>query len=124
MKISDIKKIEEIVQKQFTDNLNRRLSACFRYLRKQKRFDLRGDYPLITEILIAVYSLGIMPSRDEINHMLNQSEEFKNEPKGRKTELLNQLVKLSSVVSKEPKFVREQKKKEKMSNTSTPKGDK
>jgi hypothetical protein len=124
MKIDDTKNIEQIVQRQFKKNPNRRLSACFRQLRKQKRFDLRGDYPLIANILTGIYKIGITPSRKQIAYMMNQSTELKTLSKGRKTELLNQLLELSSVVSKEPKFAYKQKKIAKMTHTLSQKGNK
>lgn len=96
MKISDSNKIKELAKNQYNRNPRRSLSACFRSIRRQKRFDLRGDYPLLATITSAIQEIGIHPNIKQVNYAFNQSEELKSLSKGMKSELLKQLMKPSS----------------------------
>ncbi len=96
MKMSDSNKIKELTQNQYKRNPRRSVSACFRSIRRQKRFDLRGDYPLLATINSAIQEIGIHPNIKQVNYAFNQSEELKALSKGMKSELLKQLMNPSS----------------------------
>lgn len=96
MKMSDSNKIKELTQNQYKRNPRRSLSACFRSIRRQKRFDIQGDYTLLATIIYAIHELGINPNIKQVNYAFNQSEELKALSKGMKSELFKQLMNPSS----------------------------
>lgn len=100
MQIQSTEWIIPKIQKQFETNPNRSLSASFRHFRKYPALSLIGDYPLLTCILLTISQMGIVLTRAKLVYTFSQSEEFRVSSKKEKTELLDQLLKLSHVQSK------------------------
>jgi len=92
-----------ITEKLFLKNPRRSISATFRKLRNSNRFSFFGDYPILALIVNSINNLGINPSRQQIRYTFNQSEELRVNPRDLKIELIKQLLKPSSVVTKERK---------------------
>lgn len=100
MQIQSTEWIIPKIQKQFEINLNRSISATFRHFRKHPALSLIGDYPLLSCIFLTISQMGIVPSRQKLVYAFNQSQEFRELSKKEKTEILDQLLKLSHVQSK------------------------
>lgn len=114
---------KQTVQNQFKRNPNRSLSACFRSVTNQNRFFGKGDYPFLADILTAISKIGITHSKQQVLYAFNQSSELSGLSKGIKSELLKQLLELSSVVIETPENALGQTKNKKEAHTSSEKGN-
>jgi len=85
------------IQRDFSRNKNKSISACFRHYRKHNNLSLIGDYPILATIVNTVKDLRIMINRQKIFYAFNQSTELKEFPRNDKQQLIEQLLKPSSV---------------------------
>lgn len=83
----DLERAKSISIKQFNKNPNASISALFRRLRKDKRFSLMGDYPIISTVLRTRHELGLRTDKTKLLYATRQSEELKGKKK-----LLNCLI--------------------------------
>lgn len=77
----DLERAKNISIKQFKKNSNASISALFRRLRKDKRFSLIGDYPIISTVLQARHELGLKSDKNKLLYATRQSEELKGKKK-------------------------------------------
>lgn len=70
-------KAEIIVKKHFRNYPKASVSAMFRKLRKDNRFSLIGDYPIISSILSNLEEMGIRRSKQQVFYATRQSDELK-----------------------------------------------
>ena len=84
----------------FQRNPRRSVSALFRRFRKELRFSLIGDYPLLGTIINAAGSIGIRFNRTKIAYVFRQSKELCSLPKRTKGQLLDLLSNSSTAQSK------------------------
>lgn len=85
--------IKEQVAHRFKKNSNSSFSAAFRFYRRHNCYTSIGDYPILASIIDGAALAGIKLKRNKLLYALNQSDEFKNEPKKEKMELLEELLK-------------------------------
>ena len=85
------------IQRDFTRNKNKSLSATFRHYRNHKNLSLIGDYPILATIVYIVRDIGIEIKRQKLFYAFNQSTELKSFPRNDKQQLIEQLLKPSSV---------------------------
>lgn len=80
-----------LVQRDFTKNKNRSLSAEFRYLRNDTRLSLFGDWLLMSMLVKTVKEMGIHPNATRLRHMIRQSKEISGLEEFEKKKLLASL---------------------------------
>jgi len=85
------------IQRDFTRNKNKSISATFRHYRNHKNLSLIGDYPILATIVYIVRDIGIEIKRQKLFYAFNQSTELKSFPRNDKQQLIEQLLNLSSV---------------------------
>lgn len=88
------------IQRRYTNNPHRSISATFRFLRKRYSFSFFGDYPILSIIFRTILELNISPSRYQTIYAFNQSEELVSLSKKDKNCLINQLIHPLSVQMK------------------------
>lgn len=85
------------IQRDFSRNRNKSISACFRHYRNHNSLSLIGDYPILATIVNTVNNLGITINRQKIFYAFNQSVELKSFLRNDKQQLIEQLLNPSSV---------------------------
>lgn len=85
------------IQRDFTRNKNKSISATFRHYRNHRNLSLIGDYPILATVVNTVKDMGIMINRQKIFYAFNQSTELKEFPRNDKQQLIEQLLQPSSV---------------------------
>jgi hypothetical protein len=95
--------IESQVINKFKKNPNSSISAAFRFYRKHNYYSWIGDFIILSIIISAINTAGVPLKRNKILYALNQSDEFKNESKKEKMELLEGLLRPSLAVMKQGK---------------------
>ena len=80
----DLEPARESIQKQFKANPNHGLAAEYRRVRAQSRFDLIGDWPILSLIVEVAHNLGIKFSRFSTRLALSQIEDWKTWRKAQK----------------------------------------
>ncbi len=71
---------EQLIQKHFTKNPNSSISGALKLLRRQKRFDSFGDYPVLSFILRVLYEMGINISSRSVAYVIRISPDFQHLP--------------------------------------------
>ena len=99
----DLEHIIVRIKKSFHQNPNRSISALFRRWRKYRFISLIGDYPLLWTIVNTGLLTKANITRQKVRYAFNQSEELREFQNEDKTELLDYLIKPSSVVTKDGK---------------------
>lgn len=67
--------------KKFTKNPNASISTAFRNLKKNPKYSIFGDYPIISLIVETMREQNIEISRQKVRYALKQSEELKGKSK-------------------------------------------
>lgn len=91
----DIDWVIVAAQKDLSKNKNRRISALFRDLRKNKRYSLLGDYFILWSIAKAMDNLGMDREKrqDQFSRAARQSLEYKLITRKEKSEWVARLTK-------------------------------
>lgn len=92
MQYQDLNIAKNRATKMYMKNSNRSISATFRTLRKKAYTSFFGDYPILSTIINIIINLAINPSRFQVRHALNQSEELNSLSRKEKIALLDQLI--------------------------------
>lgn len=121
MRYQNLQITENKVIKMFLKNPHRSISATFRTLKTKRYTSSFGDYPILATIVNSIINLGIMPSRVQVRHALNQSSELVECSKRTKIELLDALLSYANVQTKMGKNSAGQAINIKMSNILTDK---
>ena len=85
------------IQRDFSRNKNKSISAAFRHYRNHKNLSLIGDYPILATIVYIIRDIGIEIKRQKLFYAFNQSTELKSFPRNDKQQLIEQLLNPSSV---------------------------
>ncbi len=85
------------IQRDFTRNKNKSISATFRHYRNHKNLSLIGDYPILSTIVNTIKDIRIEIKRQNLFYAFNQSIELNSFPRNDKQQLIKQLLKPSSV---------------------------
>lgn len=80
---------EEIIKKLYWKNPRRSISGTLKFIRKQQRFSMFGDYPILCKILQNLK--GIDVSSWQLNYAFSKSEEFQYLTAKEKKEVRQQL---------------------------------
>jgi hypothetical protein len=96
----DSRKMIPQIERHFKNNLNRSISAEFRKYRKHPDYSLIGDFIILATIVNVIKRMGIKLIRNKVLYAMNQSEELKEMTVIDKKELLDGLLKTSSVQSR------------------------
>lgn len=81
---------------EFANNKNRRISALFRDLRRNKNYSLLGDYFLFWAIAQALKNKNIKRSRANFSYALMQSDEYKALQKRDKVAWISTFMEMAS----------------------------
>jgi len=82
---------EEIIKKLYKTNARRSISGTLSYIRRQHRFSIFGDYPILYKILQNLNGINI--SERQLNYAFNKSQDFRHLSVKEKKEVRQQLFK-------------------------------
>ncbi len=97
------------IQREFSRNNNKRVSAVFRYCRNHPHLSLIGDYPILSTIIHTILSLEINLTRKEIWRSFQYSDELKSLSKKEKSQVLDELLTIPSGGMKKTKHASSRK---------------
>lgn len=92
----DLHWVEITVKKELIREPNRRMSALFRNIRKNKNYSLIGDYGILWTIAKVIHDLHLKRGRKTFWQAAQYSEEYKHIPRNEKQQWLDTFEKTVS----------------------------